>query len=610
VVNKDISYKILVKIGILVLQIYFETTNMTSSGQSIGDRLAAAQHTIVGSDLTKSVLKASTTEVMGPKKKHLEYLQALTSNPNINIVELADSIVERTKNNKWVVVFKALITTHHLTCFGHERFLQHLASRNTLFNLSTFQDKSGVQGYDMSAYIRKYAKYLNEKAISYRMVAYDFTRVKRGKDESQLKMLTSEKLLKTLPIIQQQLDALLEFDPRSNELTNGVINAAFYMLFKDLIRLFASYNDGIINLLEKFFGMKKQQCKEGLELYKKFLTRTIKVSELLKVAEQVGIDKGDIPDLTKAPKSLLDALSQHIAGMEGKKFGKGNANKAGTPIHAPTKSPNNNAESKEAVQAKAVAEEAEIFNQLMSANSHQSKPAETIFSSTNPSTATTNAFSSGLQQIDLLTSSPSTKWPTSTTQNDKVEDLFGGNFIQPSQPAQAPASWTNNDDLFGSSDLLKPISLNGQMPAQQQIPSNGNQVTDTSLEASMANVLANLNITGSQKPNQTFGPMTQPKLTGGNNFQVNTPAMTTMQSMPPTFVPMQQPAYGMMRPPAYGSQVQMMNFTGMVPMQQPVNHANMYMQPQQQVLNPFQVQQPAQPSQTSINPNNPFGSLM
>lgn len=35
----------------------------------------------------------------------------------------------------------------------------------------------------------------------------------------------------------------------ANELTNGVINAAFMLLFKDSIRLFAAYNEGIINLL-------------------------------------------------------------------------------------------------------------------------------------------------------------------------------------------------------------------------------------------------------------------------------------------------------------------------------------------------------------------------
>lgn len=39
----------------------------------------------------------------------------------------------------------------------------------------------------------------------------------------------------------------------ANELTNGVINAAFMLLFKDSIRLFAAYNEGIINLLGKTF---------------------------------------------------------------------------------------------------------------------------------------------------------------------------------------------------------------------------------------------------------------------------------------------------------------------------------------------------------------------
>ena len=45
----------------------------------------------------------------------------------------------------------------------------------------------------------------------------------------------------------------------------------FMLLFRDLIRLFASYNDAIINLLEKFFEMNKKQAREALELYKKFL---------------------------------------------------------------------------------------------------------------------------------------------------------------------------------------------------------------------------------------------------------------------------------------------------------------------------------------------------
>lgn len=63
--------------------------------------------------------------------------------------------------------------------------------------------------------------------------------------------MNAEKLLKTLPVLQSQLDALLEFDCTANDLTNGVINMAFMLLFRDLIRLFACYSDGIINLLGK-----------------------------------------------------------------------------------------------------------------------------------------------------------------------------------------------------------------------------------------------------------------------------------------------------------------------------------------------------------------------
>ncbi|XP_040005563.1 phosphatidylinositol binding clathrin assembly protein a isoform X6 [Xiphias gladius] len=237
---------------------------------------------------------------------------------NVNIPQLADTLFERTTNTSWVVVFKSLTTTHHLMVYGNERFIQYLASRNTLFNLSNFLDKSGLQGYDMSTFIRRYSRYLNEKAVSYRQVAFDFTKVKRGSD-GLMRTMNTEKLLKTIPIIQNQMDVLLDFNVNANELTNGVINAAFMLLFKDAIRLFAAYNEGIINLLEKYFDMKKVQCKDGLDIYKKFLTRMTRISEFLKVAEQVGIDRGDIPDLSQAPSSLLDALEQHLASLEGKK---------------------------------------------------------------------------------------------------------------------------------------------------------------------------------------------------------------------------------------------------------------------------------------------------
>ncbi|XP_048010708.1 clathrin coat assembly protein AP180 isoform X3 [Megalobrama amblycephala] len=308
------------------------------SGQTLTDRIAAAQYQLTGSDVARAVCKATTHEVMAPKKKHLDYLISATNETNVNIPQMADTLFERSTNASWVVVFKALTTTHHICIYGNERFIQYLASRTSLFNLSNFIDKTGSHGYDMSTFIRRYARYLNEKAYAYRAMAFDFTRVKKGA-EGVMRTMAPDKLLKAMPALQTQVDTLLEFDVHPKDLNNGIINAAFLLLFKDLIKLFASYNDGIINLLEKYFKMKKSECKDSLEIYKKFLTRVTKIAEFMKIAEQVGVDKNDIPDISYAPSSILESLETHMNSLEGKK-GEGSPTK-GSPTNnvSPTSTP-------------------------------------------------------------------------------------------------------------------------------------------------------------------------------------------------------------------------------------------------------------------------------
>ncbi|XP_026197639.1 clathrin coat assembly protein AP180-like isoform X2 [Anabas testudineus] len=310
------------------------------SGQTLTDRIAAAQYQLTGSDMARAVCKATTHEVMAPKKKHLEYLVSATNTTNVNIPQMADTLFERSTNASWVVVFKALVTTHHMCVYGNERFIQYLASRTSLFNLSNFIDKTGSHGYDMSTFIRRYGRYLNEKAFAYRQMAFDFTRVKKGA-EGVMRTMTTEKLLKGMPVLQTQIDTLLEFDVHPKELNNGIINAAFMLLFKDLVKLFASYNDGIINLLEKYFKMKKSDCKEALEIYKRFLTRVTKIGEFMKLAETVGVDKNDIPDINYAPSSILESLETHMNGLEDVKGGKKGSPTKGSPTNnvSPTSTP-------------------------------------------------------------------------------------------------------------------------------------------------------------------------------------------------------------------------------------------------------------------------------
>nr|XP_046161068.1 phosphatidylinositol-binding clathrin assembly protein-like isoform X14 [Oncorhynchus gorbuscha] len=628
------------------------------SGQSITDRITAAQHSVTGSAVAKTVCKATTHEIMGPKKKHLDYLIHCTNEMNVNIPQLADTLFERTASTSWVVVFKSLTATHHTMVYGNERFIQYMASRNTLFNLSNFLDKSGLQGYDMSTFIRRYSRYLNEKAVSYRQVAFDFTKVKRGAD-GVMRTMNTEKLLKTIPIIQNQMDALLDFNVNANELTNGVINASFMLLFKDSIRLFAAYNEGIINLLEKYFDMKKTQCKEGLDIYKKFLTRMTRISEFLKVAEQVGIDRGDIPDLSQAPSSLLDALEQHLASLEGKKVKDSTAaSRASTLSNAVSSLANtgisftkvDEREKQAALEEEQARLKALKEQRLKELQKGPSSSATTAASPVSMDGGTINtapaidllstpsfANSTSKAASDLLDLQPvfqqqalpiSTGLPTANTWGDhynpfidsstsiasdhehtvRIEQFISGFSASPTpQPQTARGLNVDFDSVFGNNvdsagGILKPTVAS--LPGQGQIPSGqqpGKLVSDD-LDSSLANLVGNLGIgNGVAKNDIHWSQPGEKKLTGGNNWQPKTAPSTTWN--PATMNGMHFPQYApsVMAFPAT-TPTGMMAY-GMPPqmgsmgmMTQPTI---MYSQPVMRPANPFGTAPGAQPSAAS-----------
>ncbi|XP_028831681.1 phosphatidylinositol-binding clathrin assembly protein isoform X12 [Denticeps clupeoides] len=575
------------------------------SGQSITDRIAAAQHSMTGSSISKAVCKATTHEVSGPKKKHLDYLIHCTNEMNVSVPQLADTLFERTANSSWVVVFKALITTHHLMMYGNERFTQYLASRNTLFNLNNFLDKGALQGYDMSTFIRRYSRYLNEKALSYRLVAVDFTKMKRGID-GVMRTMNTEKLIKTLPIIQNQLDALLDFQANPNELTNGVINAAFMLLFKDSIRLFAAYNEGVINLLEKYFDMKKNQCKDALDIYKKFLYRMTKLSEFLKVAEQVGIDQGDIPDLTQttkgsyiAPSSLLEALEQHLASLEGKKGKEFSADSRANTLSSAVSSLSSTGMSFSRMDEKEKQQALEEEQaRLQALKDQRLKEIGMQTPSASPSTqsmGSTNNHSSGM---DLFT----TTTPSTNSMPNLTSDLFD---LQPAfiPAVQSTPAISNANSAWGG-DLLKPT-----VPAHTQAPAmplhTECKLLANDLDSSLANLVGNLQFGGTpaKKPDMQWTQPGEKKLTGGTNWQSKTMSSTTAWSpapMPPAPMPVQHVngmfytgyapapmAFPMTTPqvPVYGMVPPQMGQMGGVPVMTP--QPMMYNQPVLRPTNPF-----------------------
>ncbi|RDD45974.1 Phosphatidylinositol-binding clathrin assembly protein [Trichoplax sp. H2] len=409
---------------------------------SVVDRVTAARHVLTGDFISKAVCKATNHDIISPKKKHVDYLIQCTHGQNVDISVMVDTLYERTNNTSWVVVCKTLVTHHQLLCYGNERYVQHVASRTASFNLETFLDRSGNQGYEMSLFARKYAKYLNAKSYSYRMMAYDFCRVERGKDGilrkqefAKLLGLDTLQLSKTLPALEQQIDSLLGMEITVGELSNGVISNAFFLLFKDLVRLFACYNDAMINLLEKYFDLSKKSCKDALEFYKKFVVTMEKVKEFWKIAEDRGYDKGDIPYLNSAPASLLEALENHFYGLD-KKGAKGKAS------------------TEEIEKAKAEIQNMEILKQR--AYSLNVAPGSATANQAKPQTPQ--------QQPNLI--SPNSPQPTPTEKTPSFDTFEPFNNAPAEQPKQQRTAF----DPFNSNSQPQPTVASPQADLFQQQP--------------------------------------------------------------------------------------------------------------------------------------------
>lgn len=71
--------------------------------------------------ILSTVLNSS---VLPKKRKSISFLVSdlihCTNEPNVSIPSLANLLIERSQNTNWTVVFKALITVHHMLCYGNE----------------------------------------------------------------------------------------------------------------------------------------------------------------------------------------------------------------------------------------------------------------------------------------------------------------------------------------------------------------------------------------------------------------------------------------------------------------------------------------------------------
>ncbi|CAJ1975509.1 unnamed protein product [Sphenostylis stenocarpa] len=224
--------------------------------------------------LDGAIVKATNYKHALPKEKHVRtiFLSLSPSKPRNEVIYCIHGVTKRfSQTNNWAVAMKTLIVIHRamreLDSTLWEELVHYRHVRGHMIDLSYFHEKSVPNDY--SIWIRSYVLYLEERLKCFALVNYD---VATNSSKYSQKLDTQE-LLEQLPALQNLLSRLLDCKPRGVAANNRLIQFALSLVAGESVKLYVAITIRVVELLDKFFEMYKNDAIRSLQIYKKSVTQ-------------------------------------------------------------------------------------------------------------------------------------------------------------------------------------------------------------------------------------------------------------------------------------------------------------------------------------------------
>ncbi|KAI8970466.1 AP180 N-terminal homology domain-containing protein [Mycotypha africana] len=274
-------------------------------------------------DIHTTIRKATRLEFHPPKSKHLLALKNMTLDEPASIDDILILLEKRLNERSWIITFKVFIILHYLMREGNcVRVVDAVIKKPSVLDASKIKQKTqNIENIYM------YKNYIDERIVAFRHTRRDyaaneakFSTIRRNSAVGgrRLSHITvKEGLLKEMKALQRQLDAILQckFNMEDSKKASEITSFAFRMVLDDLLTLFQSVNEGVCNILDHYFKMKKSDAQTALGIYKRFAHQTELTMDYLNHVQMIQseLQVRDIPSqIEHAPLSMTAALEDHL----------------------------------------------------------------------------------------------------------------------------------------------------------------------------------------------------------------------------------------------------------------------------------------------------------
>mmetsp|Transcript_14533 Transcript_14533/g.31622 ORF Transcript_14533/g.31622 Transcript_14533/m.31622 type:complete len:742 (+) Transcript_14533:174-2399(+) len=291
----------------------------------LSDKMDVANAKLRGedSDIEVAIVKATLNDEVVPKEKHVRTLKIACagSAPRQQVEFVIHGLGKRLEQNKagWLVTLKTLIVFHRLMrevdpSFQEQmlRFGERTGFRRML-RLESFADHTTKDTWDLSAWIRVYSVYLDERLEVFRVMKFDPEQ--EDNSESKLKACSTPELLERLPLVQKLLGRLIACVPQGAAQGNEIVVQACGLVLREVRAVYKAVCEGVMNLADKFFEMERGDALKGLELYKENMVLNDRLNTFFSTINNIGSLRGSgvtFPTLQSLPPDFLTTLEEYV----------------------------------------------------------------------------------------------------------------------------------------------------------------------------------------------------------------------------------------------------------------------------------------------------------